>query len=134
MPRLLSLFTMTIVLLGAGASGFMEPGGARGLTAQDPASFVLDPARLAEMQYHFIQITRVQEAVIRGDLEAVRSPARELSALPMPWRVPASASPPEPTNAAPAEPAPAPAAAKPATPPAASPAATAPAAATPSNR
>jgi cytochrome c553 len=73
----------------------MEPGGARGLTAQDPStsSLVLDPARLAEMQYHFIQITLMQEAVIRGDLEAVRSPARELSALPMPWRVPASASP-----------------------------------------
>lgn len=51
-----------------------------------------DPGRLAEMQHHFMQVTLIHEALIRGDLQALRAPARELSALAMPWRVPASAS------------------------------------------
>jgi mono/diheme cytochrome c family protein len=52
-----------------------------------------DPVRLAEMQHHFLQVTRAHEALIRGDVNAVRREARELSTLPTPWRVPAAAMP-----------------------------------------
>lgn len=40
--------------------------------------------RLAEMRHHFLQVTLVHEAVVRGDLPATREPATELSALPTP--------------------------------------------------
>lgn len=86
----LSAAIIAVVLASASSSGaWLEAAG------QTPAAPAIpsDPARLAEMRFHFNQITVVQEAVIRGDLEAVRAPARELTALPIPWRVPAAGSP-----------------------------------------
>ena len=49
--------------------------------------------RLAEMQHHFLQVTQVHEAVIRGDLAAVAKPALELSRMPMPEGLPMEGGP-----------------------------------------
>ena len=51
------------------------------------------PDRLAEMRHHFLQVTLIYEAVIRGDLAAIRAPATELSALPTPPGLPATGAP-----------------------------------------
>ncbi|HEY6508702.1 MAG TPA: hypothetical protein VIY56_11865, partial [Vicinamibacterales bacterium] len=37
------------------------------------------PERLAQMEHHFGEVGLIQEAVIRGDLEAVRQPAKRLA-------------------------------------------------------
>ena len=37
------------------------------------------PERLAQMEHHFSQVTLIHEAVIRGDLPAVREPAKLLA-------------------------------------------------------
>src|SRR5436190_16822721 len=58
--------------------------------AQSPAS---NPARLAAMQHHFSQVFVTHEALIRGDLAAVRSAAGALSALPAPAGMPDAAAP-----------------------------------------
>ena len=36
------------------------------------------PERLAQMEHHFSQVSLIHEAVIRGDLRAVREPAKLL--------------------------------------------------------
>jgi cytochrome c553 len=48
------------------------------------------PERLAQMQHHFAQVTLIHEAVIRGDLPAVRKPAKALAEAGAPQGVPAS--------------------------------------------
>lgn len=58
--------------------------------AQSPAT---NPARLVAMQHHFSQVFVAHEALIRGDLAAVRAPAAELSALPTPAGMSPSAAP-----------------------------------------
>ena len=39
----------------------------------------IDPAQAAHMRAHFREVTEIHEAIIRGDLEAVRRPARWLA-------------------------------------------------------
>ncbi|MCC7007431.1 MAG: hypothetical protein IT184_01300 [Acidobacteria bacterium] len=58
--------------------------------AQGAASL---PERRAEMAHHFLQITKVHEAVIRGDLAAVRPPARELAEIELPAGLPPTSQP-----------------------------------------
>ncbi len=68
--------------------------GVAGIRAdQQQASLPSDPRRLNEMRHHFTQVTLVYEAVIRGDLAAVRAPATELSLLPTPPGLPLTAAP-----------------------------------------
>ncbi len=56
---------------------------------QPPAApLALIPERAAIMRHHFADVSRIHEAVIRGDLEAVREPARRLGQLPVPAGVP----------------------------------------------
>jgi cytochrome c553 len=40
------------------------------------------------MQHHYLQVTLVHDALIRGDLTAMRAPARELAEMPTPAGVP----------------------------------------------
>lgn len=56
--------------------------------SQSPPSV---PARAADMQHHFSQLTRIHEALIRGDLKAVLAPAAELATTRTPEGFPASA-------------------------------------------
>jgi hypothetical protein len=42
------------------------------------------PVRLQQMRHHYLEVTRVQEALIRGDLAAVGAPARALGEMPTP--------------------------------------------------
>jgi mono/diheme cytochrome c family protein len=48
------------------------------------------PERLAQMQHHFSQVSLIHEAVIRGDLAALREPARQIAELERPREVPLS--------------------------------------------
>ncbi len=48
--------------------------------------------RLAEMRHHYGEALLIHEAVIRGDLQAVKAPAQELAQAALPPGVPASAS------------------------------------------
>jgi hypothetical protein len=52
-----------------------------------------NPVRQAQMRHHFVQASLVFEAVIRGDLAAVREPALALSVLPRPSGMPETATP-----------------------------------------
>jgi cytochrome c553 len=61
--------------------------------AQAEQSLPSMPARLAEMQHHYLQVTLIHEAIIRGDLPAVQSPARELAAMPAPVNTPPRTAP-----------------------------------------
>jgi mono/diheme cytochrome c family protein len=51
------------------------------------------PERLAQMEHHFRQVSLIQEAVIRGDLRAVREPAKLLAEAEAPRDVAASTAP-----------------------------------------
>ena len=51
------------------------------------------PERLAQMEHHFSQVTLIHEAVIRGDLPAVREPAKLLAEAEAPRDVAASTAP-----------------------------------------
>jgi cytochrome c553 len=48
------------------------------------------PERLAQMEHHFSQVSLIHEAVIRGDLRAVREPAKLLAEAEAPRDVVAS--------------------------------------------
>jgi len=61
--------------------------------SQPSQALPLSPARRAQMQHHFGQISRILEAVIRGDLAAIPDPARELSVIPPPSGMPPAAQP-----------------------------------------
>ena len=60
------------------------------LVAQRSASLPSDPARMVAMQHHFGDVSLVLEAVIRGDLGAIREPASRLATLKTPPGVPAA--------------------------------------------
>jgi hypothetical protein len=61
--------------------------------AQTEASLPPNAIRIAEMRHHFVDITLVQEAVIRGDLASVRAPAMRLVQLAAPPNVPPGSAP-----------------------------------------
>lgn len=70
----------SVILAGlAGAVGLMA--GGRTPLAQSSAT---KPDRLPAMQHHFAQVFIVHEALIRGDLAAVRTPAAQLASLSTP--------------------------------------------------
>src|SRR5690349_16545378 len=50
------------------------------------------PERIAEMQHHFVDVTIVHEAIIRGDLQATVQPAARLSTVSPPALMPESSS------------------------------------------
>jgi mono/diheme cytochrome c family protein len=79
-----------VVLVGLSAPAPRMVGPAT-LAAQSQAGS--DPARLSQMHYHFAQVSRIHEALVRGDLPAVRAPGMELSTIPVPRGVPATAMP-----------------------------------------
>ena len=60
---------------------------------QQTKSLPSTPERLSEMQHHFSDVVRVHEAVIRGDLPAVRAPALRVASVAVPTSVPESAAP-----------------------------------------
>src|SRR6188472_3027390 len=72
--------TLAVAWIGSGAP----------VVAQRSASLPSDPARMVAMQHHFSDVSLVLEAVIRGDLGAIREPATRLAALKTPAGVPAS--------------------------------------------
>jgi cytochrome c553 len=51
------------------------------------------PERIAEMQHHFVDVTEVHEAIIRGDLAASLQPSARLSVLRSPAGMPESSTP-----------------------------------------
>ena len=65
-----------------------------GLVAQTiPEPAGSNPVRLVQMQHHFLEVSRIHEAIIRGDLKSVRAPAMQLSQLPTPPGIPAAGLP-----------------------------------------
>jgi cytochrome c553 len=58
--------------------------------AQSPPSV---PQRMTEMQHHFSQITRLHEALIRGDIKGLLAPAAELATTDPPAGFPEKAAP-----------------------------------------
>jgi mono/diheme cytochrome c family protein len=80
------------LVLAAGLVCLIAVAGTRA-AGQQQTSLPSNPQRLAEMRHHFLQVTLVYEAVIRGDLAAVRAPATELSILPTPTGLPLTAAP-----------------------------------------
>jgi len=63
------------------------------ITRQQSRSLPSTPERLSEMQHHFGDVVLVHEAVIRGDLPAVRAPAMKVASIATPTGVPESAAP-----------------------------------------
>jgi cytochrome c553 len=61
------------------------------VSAQSTQSVPSTPERVAEMRHHFTEVTQIHEAVIRGDLPAVREPATKLGDIAIPSGVPDSA-------------------------------------------
>jgi hypothetical protein len=82
---LLAVATAVAALNAATARGSVAAGG---LQAVKP-----DAARAAHMQVHFSQAMVVHEAVIRGDLAAVRAPATWLAEHDAPSSLPAGSAP-----------------------------------------
>jgi mono/diheme cytochrome c family protein len=84
MLRHRSVLFLIAVLLGAGgaAVGLARPGHAA--RAQRQQSVPSTPERLAAMRHHFVQVTLIHEAIIRGDRPAISGPAWELARMPMP--------------------------------------------------
>jgi mono/diheme cytochrome c family protein len=80
------------VVLAAGVVCLIAVAGMR-VAGQQQTSLPSNPQRLAEMRHHYLQVTLVYEAVIRGDLAAVRAPATELSILATPPGLPLTAAP-----------------------------------------
>jgi cytochrome c553 len=63
---------------------------AQGAPTQSPNP---NPARAAEMRDHFSQVTKIHEALIRGDLKAMLVPGAELATTDPPVGFPAMAAP-----------------------------------------
>ena len=63
---------------------------AQGAPTQSPSPI---PARAAEMRDHFTQVTKIHEALIRGDLKATLAPGAELATTDPPEGFPAMAAP-----------------------------------------
>jgi mono/diheme cytochrome c family protein len=74
-----------LVLAWAAAVARADPSG----RDQRQESLPSLPARLAEMQHHYVQVTLIHEAIIRGDLPAIQAPARALAAMSVPVNTPA---------------------------------------------
>jgi mono/diheme cytochrome c family protein len=81
----------SVAMFGLAAATMVRAGGPA--REQAERSLPSNAERLVEMQHHFTQVARIQEAVTRGDLAAVRQPALELANLAVPPEVPASAVP-----------------------------------------
>lgn len=79
------------VFAGALAVAALTSGSAT--LAQTTASLPPNATRIAEMRHHFVDVTLVQEAVIRGDLASVRAPAVRLVELAAPPDVPPASAP-----------------------------------------
>ena len=76
------LVTATAVRAGSASGPFQ--------ISQSPPA---DPARAATMQHHFVEVARVHEAVIRGDLRGALPPAAALAAMQTPTNLPIDAEP-----------------------------------------
>ena len=63
---------------------------AQGAPTQSPSP---SPARAADMRDHFSQVTKLHEALIRGDLKAMLAPGAELATTDPPEGFPAMAAP-----------------------------------------
>ena len=61
-------------------------------TPQQTQSLPSTPERLSEMRHHFGDVLLVHEAVIRGDLPAVRAPAMRVASVAVPTLVPETAT------------------------------------------
>ena len=81
------------VLLSVGVMALLAATGLRAGGAQGRSSVASVPDRLAEMRHHFVQVTLVYEAVIRGDLPSVKTPAAELSVMETPSGFPVTSAP-----------------------------------------
>jgi hypothetical protein len=69
------------------AAGLVAAVGVRAGLAAGPAEQQSPPTlaeRVAEMRHHFVEVTRIHEAVIRGDLAGVRAPAAALARIEAP--------------------------------------------------
>jgi mono/diheme cytochrome c family protein len=76
------LYSPAFVLLGAGALLIAgATGRAAGQAAQSPPSML---ERVSAMRYHFTDVSRVHDAVIRGDLAGARAAATELAYMAVP--------------------------------------------------
>ncbi|HKV99295.1 MAG TPA: hypothetical protein VJN96_05700 [Vicinamibacterales bacterium] len=82
-PSILVFTLFSIVV----AAGFNSPG----LGRQTAQSVPSTADRVAQMRHHFLEVTLVNEAVIRGDLAAVGGPALKVARVAMPAGMPASA-------------------------------------------
>ena len=85
--RVVRATLLPLMLLGAAAQSALW---AQGAPTQSPPPI---PGRAAEMRHHFAQVTRIHEALIRGDLKAVLAPAAELATTDPPEAFPAVAAP-----------------------------------------
>lgn len=76
-------------------AGVVTATAARGsaTTPQQTQSLPSTPERLTEMRHHFGEVLLVHEAVIRGDLPAVREPALKVATIAVPAGVPDTALP-----------------------------------------
>lgn len=77
---LIAMSALIVALAGATARG--RAADAPQPQQQPPPPMSLE--RLVEMRHHYIQVSLVHEAVIRGDLPAARTAAREMTRTPNP--------------------------------------------------
>jgi hypothetical protein len=77
--------TIAFALVASGTIMFTAAGPAGPQSLPPPV-----PARVAEMQHHFIDVSIIHEAIIRGELPATVQAAARLSTLPNPERMPDS--------------------------------------------
>ena len=84
-----TIAALTVVVFGTALAARAS---APALPQEDPSK-PSTPGRLAEMRHHFAQVMLVHEAVIRGDLPAVREPALKVAALAIPSGMPATVVP-----------------------------------------
>ncbi len=92
LPRLRP-FALAIPTLVAAGSFAMAAAAREPRPTQTAQSVPSSPARLVQMQHHFVQVTLIHEAIIRGDLPSVREPAVTLARLPIPPDTPAPLAP-----------------------------------------
>lgn len=75
-----TLAAILAILLTLSAAVSVRAGGAAQVQ-QSPPSL---PDRVSVMRYHFREVSSIHEAIIRGDLEAVRAPADSLARMAVP--------------------------------------------------
>ncbi len=75
------------------AFALVLPIGASAVRQQPSQPVAGRPDRLAQMQHHFVQVGRIHEAIVRGDLAAVGQPARQLATMPAPPGIPMKGAP-----------------------------------------